>query len=67
MSFGGRFMSVLFDFEDCLRTLKNYKKPYRNSVLHYDDKEVILRLKRIKKILDETTKEIEKQALQGAK
>ena len=58
-------MSMLFEFEESLKTLQKFEKPYRNSVLHYDEKIVISQLKKIKRILDDTIKEIDKQALQG--
>ena len=63
MSFGGRFLTTIFDFEDRLKELKKFKKPYQETVVHFNQKVVLKDLKKIRKLLDETIKEIERQAV----
>ena len=63
MSFGGRFLKAIFDFEDGLKEIRKFEKPYQESVVHFNQKVVLKDLKKIRKLLDETIKEIERQAV----
>lgn len=67
MSFGGRFIESLYDFEENLKHLNNYEKPYRNSMVHFNEKSVLKQLKKIQKLTEKTIKEIEKQLQEKVK
>jgi len=59
MSFGGRFRESLDTLEECLRKIEKYERPYRNSIVHFDNTVILKQLKRINRLIRKRVEEIE--------